>query len=612
MQEDLNHVMEFSSDGKFFAYIDEAGKLKIWDTEKNQLRQEYVPNLHLASPITCLKWIEVARSTKKTPKKKQKKEDLKFYLVLGTSSGKVVLYSFAEGQIEREFTGNGHSDAVTDLFYDDGEFIYSCGNDAKVVKWTLADGGKEVQAFQAGKQKLTAIAVIENFVIVAARGIKVWNLATETCEKSFTGHSGVVTLLKTFTHDGKNYFLSVSRTERIVSMWCLEAEGENSVGSFVTDDSVVQISLNVFNETLKLTAVNRVGVVHYYVQDMQKMKTAKPVKKRLNLQIVSEAVNNVSEPIPVVACVMGHGDNELLVAYGDRMLLKFEHVQPDQSLKENILIRQNPKKFKKQSELDAQKPHNTVVPIVEKGQVEYLNQVTASRKDLKPIDTPLATRLENLSMGKVGEPQPKNMARLLIQGLHSKDANILRTVFQTSDVEGIRTTLSKLPPQYIKPLVHELSLLMQMKTVHVQSSVIWLKTLIQTQMSQLMALGSDNLKDIFGTCLGIIDHRLFDLPALMMLNGRMDLIATQLTNKSNKDMDNEIDLSQMLVFEDKSDDEENLHLGEESDDGNLNWDDDSEEEDVADEEMGEEGDENVRRALKDSSEDESESEMDTD
>lgn len=67
-----------------------------------------------------------------------------------------------------------------------------------------------------------------------------------------------------------------------------------------------------------------------------------------------------------------------------------------------------------------------------------------------------------------------------------------------------------------------------------------------------MALGSDNLKDIFGTCLGIVDHRLSDMPALMMLSGRMELIATQLTSKSNKDLNNEIDLSQMLVYDDKS------------------------------------------------------------
>lgn len=58
--DDLMHVIEFSHNNQLLAYIDETGKLKIWDTETKKLRQEYVPNLHLASPITCMKWIEVA------------------------------------------------------------------------------------------------------------------------------------------------------------------------------------------------------------------------------------------------------------------------------------------------------------------------------------------------------------------------------------------------------------------------------------------------------------------------------------------------------------------------------------------------------------------------
>uniref|UniRef100_A0A336KSR8 CSON015286 protein n=1 Tax=Culicoides sonorensis TaxID=179676 RepID=A0A336KSR8_CULSO len=536
MSDDLNHVMEFSSDGKLFAYIDEAGKLKIWDTERNLLKQEYIPNLHLASPITCLKWIEVGEKksgSKKTPKKKLKQNESKLYLVLGTNKGKVVLYSYADAQIEREFQGTGHSDAVTDLFYDDAESIYSCGADSKVIKWNLGDGCKETQVLQAGKQKLTAIAVVDNFAIVASRAIKVYDLKSETCIKTFTGHSGTVSTIKTFTHNEKSYFLSISKTERIVSMWCLdETDKTDPIGSFVTDDCIIQINFNVTNDQLQLTAVNRIGVLQMYVQDLTKLRTSKPVKKRLNVQIVSEAVKNVSEPIQIIACLITAGENELLVAYGDRMLLKFEHIQPDHTMKENVLVRQNPKKFLKQSELDAQKPHNVVVPLAEKGKVEYLNQVTAVKKDLKPIDTPLQTRLENMSIGKSGdEPPAKNMVRLLIQGLHSKDANILRTVFQTKDPDAVRSTLEKLPPQYIKPLVNELSLLMQKKTTNVQLSIVWLKTLIQTQTSQLMALGSDTLKDMFGLCLGIVDHRMNDLPALMMLKGRMDLIASQLERK---------------------------------------------------------------------------------
>lgn len=57
----LGYVSEFSPDGKLFALLDTDGKLKIWDTKDSQLIQEYVPNLHLSVPYTCLVWA----STKK-------------------------------------------------------------------------------------------------------------------------------------------------------------------------------------------------------------------------------------------------------------------------------------------------------------------------------------------------------------------------------------------------------------------------------------------------------------------------------------------------------------------------------------------------------------------
>lgn len=53
------HVSEYSLDGKFYASISYDGKLKIWDTETSDLRQEFVPQLHLTVPFTCLTWINV-------------------------------------------------------------------------------------------------------------------------------------------------------------------------------------------------------------------------------------------------------------------------------------------------------------------------------------------------------------------------------------------------------------------------------------------------------------------------------------------------------------------------------------------------------------------------
>lgn len=58
------HLKEFSPDQKLFAIIQSDGILKIWDVETNLLKQEYVPNLHLSTPCTALKWIKLSLSKK--------------------------------------------------------------------------------------------------------------------------------------------------------------------------------------------------------------------------------------------------------------------------------------------------------------------------------------------------------------------------------------------------------------------------------------------------------------------------------------------------------------------------------------------------------------------
>lgn len=56
---EVSHLVEFSKDGAHFACIDDAGKLKIWDTNTSKLKQEFVPNIALGSSITCFRWIGV-------------------------------------------------------------------------------------------------------------------------------------------------------------------------------------------------------------------------------------------------------------------------------------------------------------------------------------------------------------------------------------------------------------------------------------------------------------------------------------------------------------------------------------------------------------------------
>ncbi|EDS45570.1 conserved hypothetical protein [Culex quinquefasciatus] len=123
----------------------------------------------------------------------------------------------------------------------------------------------------------------------------------------------------------------------------------------------------------------------------------------------------------------------------------------------------------------------TRTPTVDSASVEFLNPFNTGKKALKTVEIPMEDRLER---GKSSGMSQKNMAHLLLQGLRSKDAEIWRSVFSMNEQELIQQTAFR-----------------------VVTAVCWLKALIHSHTSQLMALGSENLLANFSTCLAIIEYR---------------------------------------------------------------------------------------------------------
>lgn len=56
----------FSNDGQYLANCGIDGKLKIWETATNRLKIDHVPNQHLKSPCSVLKWITVSLQSSNT------------------------------------------------------------------------------------------------------------------------------------------------------------------------------------------------------------------------------------------------------------------------------------------------------------------------------------------------------------------------------------------------------------------------------------------------------------------------------------------------------------------------------------------------------------------
>lgn len=94
--------------------------------------------------------------------------------------------------------------------------------------------------------------------------------------------------------------------------------------------------------------------------------------------------------------------------------------------KNQVLIRKDPKKTQagagvtKQAAAATAKDRvlKTVAPVVD-DTAEYQTANTVGRKT-KPIEMPMETRLENLSLDQ-SKQATKNVAQLLVQGLHNHD-----------------------------------------------------------------------------------------------------------------------------------------------------------------------------------------------
>ncbi|XP_065367123.1 WD repeat-containing protein 43 isoform X1 [Calliphora vicina] len=559
------HVLGFSPDGKLFALINDQGVLRIWDTDTNELKQEYTPNLHLSGPCSALVWISVASAAqqKKARRSSYVKESL--YIALGTSKGQVSLYSYDEAKIERNLKGEGHTGKITSIVSDKQGRLFTCGEDCQVVIWSVAEE-KQLTSWSVGPEKPYSITymAVSNNLVVGSRTVKVYSVESQELVQTFTGHTSEINFMESFVFGDKTeYALTTSRMERIICMWKIGKKGRNKAASctLLMEDIAHCLSCQLDEEgKLKVSSVTRSGVVHVYVIDLESIKADKPIKPKLTISIASDSAT-VIEPISAIASSLQHATKPgyLLFAYGDKHFIVFEQLKPNFSEKMQVLVRKDPKKLLKQKMGKGDKTSTDAAlkilsPIINSKDVDYKSAVTVSKKKLKSLDMPMESRLQNLNLNAAASkvvPQSQSKVQLLVQSLHSKDAELLRSVLCTKDMQTITLTLEKLPVQYVGTLVNELTLLMQQRHTNVEYAMLWLKVLAQTHSSQLMALGADDLLDKFGPCIGVIEHRASCLKELSKLNGRLLLLVSQI--KRNTQEEDNLKNDNVLVFEDNDD-----------------------------------------------------------
>uniref|UniRef100_A0A1Y1KTT8 Small-subunit processome Utp12 domain-containing protein n=1 Tax=Photinus pyralis TaxID=7054 RepID=A0A1Y1KTT8_PHOPY len=544
---------QFSKDGKHFARLSTNGKLKLWETSTSSFLQEFTPDFHLTSPCTCLHFVQRDSSENHVPRKKKRKDSTSTSLpaiALGTSTGKLLVYSISKGDLDYTIDSET-SLPIKCMSWCDGAILYSA-IDQNIVKWNLEKRWVKSK-WKVGNEIITSILALPyNKVMVGAKMLKLCDASTQEVLRTFTGHTHDVVFLNYLSPSsgGDTYVISGSSGDRLLTVWNVSegSEEKTGVANFLMDDVPAYVSTLCSEGSSNVVAVTQGGVAHFYKHTLNG-KCSKPLKPRTKIQVASHLIQKQTVSlIPIVGARL-NDDLSLLLGYGNEVLLTFENIDISDNEKLQTLVREDRNLTKVGHNAIAK----TQTPLVDN--VHYLTphaSGTFKRKSDGRQEVPMEIRLENLTLNKLDSksktPRVNNVAQLLVQGLHSKNKTILASVLNGNHDESvIKNTIKRLPVPVLLPLVQELTALIQGTTVPSQYGSVWLKHLLEVHAG--IFLSNPDLPNMLGPVLGSIESRLSLLTPLNRLKGRLDLLVSQVANVTAAEEDKEEDA--LLVYNDK-------------------------------------------------------------
>ncbi|KAG7381278.1 Hsp90 cochaperone shq1 [Phytophthora pseudosyringae] len=218
----------FADSQTHFAAVSEDGRLKVWDVASGALQQELKERDHLSYRYTCLAWTQAAAKAKS--KKRGGASGLGL-LALGTSSGAVVVWDLATGEVKHTLQADAAhgSGAVQALAFNaQGSLLYASSSDKHVLEWSVSSGQVE-RKFRCGSGGASALAVSADGEVLAAGGsaLRTFDLSSgKKSRKLVSGLSSAVTQLQFAAVEGglesSRFLFAATAGARFVNMYDLE------------------------------------------------------------------------------------------------------------------------------------------------------------------------------------------------------------------------------------------------------------------------------------------------------------------------------------------------------------------------------------------------------
>ncbi|GBG66201.1 hypothetical protein CBR_g57080 [Chara braunii] len=340
----------FDPRGELLAMLSGAGRVKTWDVSTGQLHAEFVyqvgggdgslleSNGALAMDYTVLAWGEISVDTAKSKKKKEGKIGHKQRLLaVGTSSGHVLAWDSALGELKWR-TNDCNAGGVTSLaFSPTGGVLYAGGADGQVCELDCTSG-RILERFRGSKHAISSVAVSPDGgqLLAASSEIKLFDLASKKSQRKFAGHPTSVKAL-IFAAKG-SYAVSSSLGDRHIAVWnCVASKTEDTSGVVAAlgmEDPGVAVDWGGEGEesdALKLLAVSENGEVYVWQADSaSKLAKSKPIRIRVSNPSQGKGGKKTGDIILAARFVRGadgHQSSAVLVAKGSVAKPEFERVE---------------------------------------------------------------------------------------------------------------------------------------------------------------------------------------------------------------------------------------------------------------------------------------------
>ncbi|XP_068228522.1 WD repeat-containing protein 43 [Palaemon carinicauda] len=552
-------LVSFTPDGGKLAHSGPDGVLRIWDTTSGVLEHEYQPAEHLKATTSCIKY---------SPKPGKNKAS-HCLLAMGTLAGTILLYSPEESEVKATFEHSSHQ-AVTDIAWFSSDKLVSLGTDGTIIMWDIETGNKNIldQVCEGN----TICLFGKKMIAVGNRKIQVLlrqDSGKVKVKNNFTGHLSPVTQLLKIRMKEKttagHYFLSSSLDDRFIYAWSTSSSDDTPLCSFMVNDTVTNMAVGeLSNNTLALSATTRKGALVLFTHHLNGNKGKKAVKNTGSLQICSMS-NDKKSVIPIVAShFCNDSEPSIIIVYNRSSVFTFERVPLERIVGEQEFIRAEPSSGKGVSLLKTLVPTvpdeaTLVGPLhctpVEKGKAKR------KRGDDNVASLPMEERLNVLALDTTGTQGTSfsgtdDFAQILLQGLHSKDQNILRNIFDGGDVKAINKTVRRLPVQAVVPLLEQLAVAIMGKGHKNANHVKWVRSVLYHHMSHLTTV--PDRQKLMQPFFNISAARMSTFSQVTQLHARLDLILTHVAARQQEVKQKDAEPEALLVYRDESSDEDDM------------------------------------------------------